>query len=42
MMWTERTTKTAIIVFVVVVLLILALAAYGYYSGAWESAPAAS
>lgn len=43
MMWTtERTTKAAIIIFVVVLLLILGLAAYGYYTGAWEtSAPAA-
>jgi hypothetical protein len=31
----DRTTKAAIVIFVVVVLLMLALAAYGYFSGAW-------
>jgi hypothetical protein len=38
MMWTtERTTKAAIIIFVVVVVFVMALAAYGYFSGAWNT-----
>jgi hypothetical protein len=32
----DRATRSAITIFVVVLLLLLMLAAYGYYSGAWE------
>lgn len=33
----DRATKAAITIFVVVVLLMLMLAAYGYFSGAWDT-----
>jgi flagellar basal body-associated protein FliL len=36
----DRTTKAAIIIFVVVLMLVLMLAAYGYFSGSWNTAPA--
>jgi flagellar basal body-associated protein FliL len=32
----DRATKSAIVIFVVVVLFVLALAAYGYWTGAWD------
>lgn len=35
----DRSTKAAITIFVVVTLFFLALAAYGYFSGAWDTAP---
>jgi ABC-type cobalt transport system substrate-binding protein len=35
----DRATKAAIVIFVVVLILMLALAAYGYFGGAWDSAP---
>lgn len=37
---TERAVKAAIVIFVVVVILTMMLAAYGYFGGAWEAAPA--
>jgi len=33
----DRSTKAAIATLVVIVLLVLALAAYGYFSGAWDT-----
>ena len=36
MTW-DRTTRNAIVIFAIVVLLILMLAAYGYFSGAWDT-----
>jgi hypothetical protein len=38
---TERAVKAAVVIFVVVMVLLMALAAYGYFSGVWEQAPAA-
>lgn len=33
----DRATRAAIVIFVVVVVFMLALAAYGYFSGAWDT-----
>ena len=38
----DRSTRNAIIIFCVVVLVMLALAAYGYWSGAWLTEPTPS
>jgi hypothetical protein len=35
----DRATKAAIVICVVGVFLMLMLAAYGYFGGAWDSAP---
>lgn len=35
----DRAARAAITIFVIVVLLMLALAAYGYFSGAWDNPP---
>jgi hypothetical protein len=33
----DRKTKAAIVIFCVVVVIMLMLAAYGYWTGAWDS-----